>query len=79
MPSERQISEKLHRDLGRLEARIDAIEVCLAHIKPKIEQVADTLNQAKGGWKMLVVLAGISGAIGALLAKIPVLFLIGGK
>ena len=57
--------------------RLATLEANYLHMTKQIDQMADdmravraTLDQAKGGWKTLVVIGGVAGAIGAALAKI---------
>lgn len=63
----------LNRDLGRLEARVDGLEAALREIKADIKAILGLINQARGGWKMLVVTGAIAGATGALITKIGML------
>ena len=57
--------------------RLATLEANYLHMTKQIDQMADdmravraTLDQAKGGWKTLVVIGGVAGAIGAALAKL---------
>ena len=44
----------------------------------KLDAIIKTLNEARGGWRMLILIAGIAGTAGALIAKastwLPALF-----
>ena len=57
------------RDLGRLEARMDSVETALKGLSIDMKSVNATLNQAKGGWRTLMLVIGISATVGALVAK----------
>jgi prefoldin subunit 5 len=60
----------LQRDMGRLEARVDAVESELREIKADVKSILALVNQAKGGWKTLVVVGAVAGAAGALVTKL---------
>lgn len=60
----------MQRDLGRLEARVDALESELREIKADVKSILALVNQAKGGWKTLVIVGAIAGASGALVTKL---------
>lgn len=62
--------DALQRDMGRLEARVDAQESELREIKADVKAILALVNQAKGGWKTLVVVGAVAGAMGALVAKL---------
>ena len=57
--------------------RLRTVEVISEHlgsdlreIKQKLADINDTLQQAKGGWKTLLLVGGASATIGAAVAKI---------
>lgn len=52
-----------------LETEMKVVKDDVAEIKTDVRAIRDTLSQAKGGWKTLVMIAGIAGAVGALLGK----------
>lgn len=68
--SEHPSHADLERSIGRLEGRMDAMGASLKKVQQDMEDVKDTLSQARGSWKTLVAVATISGAAGAALAKI---------
>lgn len=61
---------QLHRDIGRLEGRVMALESTVAEMKEMIGDMHETITQAKGGWKTLIVVGSIGAAIGTGLTKI---------
>ena len=74
MPSVDRLDErsKAHAD------KLDALEERCAKMEIKLDAIITTLNEARGGWRMLLVIAAIAGTAGAVLAKasawLPTLF-----
>ena len=60
----------LHRDMGRLEARLQAAEMRAADMQRKVDEMHSLLMQAKGGWRAMVMVGSVSAAVGALAAKV---------
>tara|TARA_R110000772_G_scaffold3256_3_gene11772 strand:+ start:9925 stop:10173 length:249 start_codon:yes stop_codon:yes gene_type:complete len=68
---------EVHRDLGKHEAEIESLQREVALLREEISDVKDclisireTLSEAKGGWRTLMWLSGISAAVGAALFKL---------
>ncbi|MDK4804961.1 MAG: hypothetical protein OC190_00260 [Novosphingobium aromaticivorans] len=66
----------IHRDLGRLEGRFDAVEDRLAQIAASLEQIDARLtkieireNERRGAWVILVALGSILSGLGAWLVE----------
>lgn len=59
------MTESVDRDLGRLEGRTAAIEHRLGGIEKDLGEVLTTLQQAKGGWRVLLVVGSACAAIGS--------------
>jgi hypothetical protein len=66
----------LHRDLGRHDAQIEALERDIQRLTQvvdamdtKLGEIHTTLAEAKGGWRVLLAVGGIAGTLGAGLAK----------
>lgn len=64
------MSEELHRRIGRSEGELAALKERLDKMEPKLDKILETLAQARGGWKTLMLVAGIAGTMGALAAKV---------
>jgi len=66
------------RDMGRMEARLDGLDMRLEaadewriRIETKLDLALAQLEVARGGLRMLIGIAGVFTGIGALLAQIP--------
>lgn len=49
--------------------KLDALEQRCAKMEIKLDAIIKTLNEARGGWRMLILIAGIAGTAGAILTK----------
>lgn len=58
------------RDIGRLEERSFAAERRLAAVEEKLDQVLETLQHARGGWRMLMIVGGGCAAIGSFVTAV---------
>ncbi len=63
------------REFGRLEgaviamrAELDSLKLKQAQMDEKLDLVLDKLNEAKGGWRLLMALGGAGATFGAVLA-----------
>jgi len=61
---------EIDRDLGRMESDIETLKIGLADVQKDIKSILSTLSEARGGWKTLMLVGGIAGAVGALLGKL---------
>ena len=59
----------------KVETEVEFIRKDLDQIKEDLRLVRDTLTQAKGGWKTLMLVAGLSSTVGAIIAKASPWFL----
>ena len=64
----------IERELGRVQARMNAVEKDLDQIKTDLRQIRDVVISVKGGWRMILLMTSISAAIGAAGAKILTFF-----
>jgi chromosome condensin MukBEF ATPase and DNA-binding subunit MukB len=66
----------IDRDIGALEARMELLENEVHVIRKDVREIRDALVTARGGWRMLTLVIGVSASAGALIGKlIPVLTL----
>ena len=64
------MSDNIAREIGALEARLDAQEKRLDKIDTNVERLLEYAARTKGGWWALATIGTLGGAVGALLAKI---------
>lgn len=67
----------LHRDIGKHDAQIEALQesVRLLHVDMQqmaiqLQTIQQTLSEAKGGWRTLMWIGGAGAAVGVTLYKI---------
>jgi hypothetical protein len=58
------------RELGRLEARLDAVEDDLKELVRDVRDIRDALATVRGGWRLLALIVGASASLGALASKL---------
>jgi hypothetical protein len=61
-------------NFGRLTAKVEMLEEQVAEMRSDLRAVRDMLNEARGGWKLMLAVAGFAGTIGAGLSKFVVFF-----
>jgi hypothetical protein len=64
------MAETTDKEIGRLEGRMSSVERDLSTMKTDLRCILKTLNEARGGWKTLLLAAGVAGTIGALASKL---------
>ena len=55
------------RELGEHNARLNALENGMTEMRGDVKEILSTLNQAKGGWRTLMMVGGVSGTVGGAL------------
>lgn len=64
------MTEELHREIGRHGAEINALQKDMTEVKQDVKTILEFINQGRGGWKTIMLVAGAAGTVGALAAKI---------
>lgn len=71
------MSVEIHRDLGKHDAQIDALNAQVNRMYDDMQQmmgqlttIQQTLSEAKGGWKTLMWVGGLSAALGGIVVKV---------
>jgi chromosome condensin MukBEF ATPase and DNA-binding subunit MukB len=60
----------LEREVGALQARMEAVESEVQAIRADVREIRDALVTARGGWKMLTLVIGFSLTLGAAIGKL---------
>lgn len=68
------MSEDMHQQLGRHGAEIQNLQRDITEIKKDLHGVVNTLAEARGGWRTLMLVAGVAGAVGAIMTKLALVF-----
>lgn len=66
------MSDEINRTLGKHDAKISTLESDVKEIKDSVRTILAVLSEAKGGWKTLMLVAGVAGTLGAFSTKIGV-------
>jgi hypothetical protein len=53
-----------------MEVQVERLEKDVAEMKGDIKSILATLDKASGGWKMLMLVGGLSAAIGGFMTKL---------
>ena len=71
------IPHSVAQQLGELQGRMVALERCaennrddMRRLFEDVQAIRTAIDQARGGWKTLMLVGGMAGAIGALVAKL---------
>ena len=57
-------------DLIELQVKVGHLEKMASGTDKKVDELLAFMNQSKGGWKTIILVAGVAGSVGALLAKV---------
>ena len=57
------------RDFGKLEAKVDHLSDQLDEMTKSLQALQTILDQTKGGWRVIVIVAGFTGAATAFVIK----------
>jgi hypothetical protein len=58
------------RDFGRLEAEVMTLQKQMTEIAKDMSAIRSLLDQTKGGWRVIVAVAGITSALTVLAIKL---------
>ena len=62
-------------DIEHLQQDMDKLVAEMAEVRKSLQSIQSTLSEAKGGWKVLMLIGGSAGALGAALAHAAHYFL----
>jgi hypothetical protein len=65
-----QTMPDVNRDLGRHDAEIGQLKDDMRSMKEDVHEIKMMMSEARGGWKVILLISGMSATIGALLSKL---------
>ena len=57
-------------DIAVLKVEMAAVKTGMGELQRDVRSLLDLVNQTKGGWKTIILVAGAAGTMGAFMAKI---------
>lgn len=64
------MSDSLEVSVGKMEVQVERLEKDMAELKGDVKAIRATLDQASGGWRMLLLVGGLSATIGSVVTKV---------
>jgi hypothetical protein len=78
MRAQLQIAQAITTEkISRIESDLEALATSIKQLNSTLSEISVTLSEAKGGWKMLMVVGGAGAAMGSGIGYLIHLF--GGK
>ena len=56
-------------EVARLSVKVDELESDMSEVKTDVKSLLALANQTRGGWTVILLVAGVAGTVGALAAK----------
>jgi hypothetical protein len=63
------MTEDVQRDLGRMEGQIAALISQVSALNSKVDAIDKTLSEARGSWRVLLLIGGFAGTVGGFVGK----------
>lgn len=64
-------------EYGKMLAKVTALESEVSELRKDMKTVLLTLQEARGGWRLMMLLGGASAAAGGFIVKLAPLFQVG--
>lgn len=64
------VHEEVHRELGKHDGLISALQKDMAEVKGDVKAILESVNQTKGGWYVITIVAAAGGAAGTIASKL---------
>ena len=61
---------QLHRDIGNLQARVTVLESQIKDANAKLDVLLAAVTEARGGFRLVLVVGTLGAAVGGLLLKL---------
>lgn len=62
------------QEFGRLQAQVDHLQAMVTELRVDMKELLAAVENARGGWKTLLLLGGAGATLGGLLVKLLPLF-----
>jgi len=62
----------IEREIGEMSSRLRTLEREMSETRQCMKELHEMALKAKGGWKTLMLVAGLAGTFGALSAKLAI-------
>ena len=63
------MTDKPEVQIAVLKTEVDYLKKIIDEVRSDTKEIKETLSQAKGGWKTLMLVAGVSSTVGAVMVK----------
>lgn len=63
------MTERPDVQIAVLKTEVDYLKKIIDEVRSDTKEIKETLAQAKGGWKTLMLVAGVSSTVGAVMVK----------
>ena len=63
------MTDKPEVQIAVLKTEVDYLKKIIDEVRSDTKEIKETLAQAKGGWKTLMLVAGVSSTVGAVMVK----------
>ena len=64
------MGEEVHRELGKHDADIEHLKAEDDELRTEVKKILAELSKAEGGWRAMIALGTLAGALGAFLVHL---------
>ena len=69
MTDDRRADNQQHYDMGLMQGRMAGLEAKVDDMSEKLSEVHDTMMQARGSWRLMLVIGGAAAAVSAVVTQ----------
>lgn len=62
--------DEVHRELGKHDGLITVLQKDVTEIRQDVKTILAAINETKGGWKVITLVAAVGGSCGAIISKL---------
>lgn len=59
----------LAKEIGQLQGKMEAHGEAIDELRADVKKLLRVMNEARGGWRTLLLVTGLAGAVGAVTSK----------